>query len=375
MSTVVQSVVAFDLTGTNSAVGVVIFAQGIAMFALGPIGGAYADRWPKRRVIAVGQNVAATAFLLIAFLLFTDAISVAALAASSFAMGVSFAFIGPARHAWVVEIVPESVRGNAMAVFQIANNASRMLGPAAAGVLLAWPVSGPSGAYLMMGALYVVSGASLLLLPKSRGRGSETHVFAAVADGVRYVATRPRLRVLVLFFVLVIMTGFPYVTVLPGFVENELGRSAAAISVLAGAAAAGGLAASLVVVRYADSPSAAKIFSLCGLAFGVTLIATAFVPNFAAAVVAMVVVGAANGGFQTLSGAVVIRETDPAYIGRVMSLTMLAFAGFGLMGLPIGLMADALGERATLVAMGAAVCCVVGVAWVALARADQAAAP
>ncbi len=374
MSTVVQSVVAFDLTGTNRAVGVVIFAQGSAMLALGPIGGALADRWPKRRMISTGQAFAASAFFAIAFLLFIDAITLPALAVAGVVMGVSIAFIGPARQAWIVDIVPKSARGNAMVLFQIANNASRVLGPAAAGAMLAWPASGPAGAYLMMGALYGLSGASLLLLPKSRGRKAETHVFAAVVDGLRYVAGRPKLRVLVLLFVCVIMTGFPYVTVLPGLVEHEFGRSAAAISLLAGAAAVGGLTASVVVARYADSPAAAAIFSLCGLAFGVALIALAFVPSYETAVAWMVVVGAANGGFQTLSGAVVIHETDPLYIGRVMSLTMLAFAGFGLMALPIGILADALGERVALAAMGVTVCAVVGLSWVALARVDQSAA-
>ena len=85
----------------------------------------------------------------------------------------------------------------------------------------------------------------------------------------------------------------------------------------------------------------------------------------------MLVVGAANGGFQTLSGAVVIYQTDSAYVGRVMSLTMLAFAGFGLVALPIGIMADALGERITLAAMGAMVCVVVGFSWIALVRGDR----
>ena len=374
MSTIVQSVVAFELTGTNRAVGLVIFAQGAAMLVLGPIGGALADRWPKRRLIATGQTFAASAFFAIAFLLFIDAITVPALAAAAFVLGVSFAFIGPARQAWVVDIVPESVRGNAMVLFQFANNASRVLGPVAAGAMLAWPVSGPTGAYLTMGVLWGASGASLLLLPKSQGRSADTHVFGAVVDGLRYVAGRPKLRVLVLLFVCVIMTGFPYVIVLPGLVEHELGRGAAAISLLAGAAAVGGLAASLFVARYADSQAAATIFSLFGFAFGVSLIATAFVPSYEAAVVWMVVVGAANGGFQTLSGAVVIHEADPAYIGRVMSLTMLAFAGFGLMGLPIGVLADAFGERITLVAMGATVCAVVGLCWLALARVARAAA-
>ena len=69
----------------------------------------------------------------------------------------------------------------------------------------------------------------------------------------------------------------------------------------------------------------------------------------------MIFVGMGFGGFQSLNGAVIVRACEPAYFGRVFSLTMLAFAGFGLMGLPIGLLADLLGERGVLRAMSAGV--------------------
>ena len=62
-----------------------------------------------------------------------------------------------------------------------------------------------------------------------------------------------------------------------------------------------------------------------------------------------------SGGFQSLNGAVIARQTEPEYMGRVMSLVILAFAGFGLMALPYGVLADWVGERQTLLAMGAAV--------------------
>jgi MFS family permease len=52
---------------------------------------------------------------------------------------------------------------------------------------------------------------------------------------------------------------------------------------------------------------------------------------------------------------VIARETEPHYIGRVMSLALLAFAGFGVMALPYGILADRIGERLTLVVMGSIV--------------------
>ena len=78
-------------------------------------------------------------------------------------------------------------------------------------------------------------------------------------------------------------------------------------------------------------------------------------PEFFSAVACMLVIGATSGGFHALNGAVIARETDTTYMGRVMSLTMLAFAGFGLTALPLGVMADRFGERTVLAGMGLAV--------------------
>jgi MFS family permease len=372
MSTVVNSVVAFDLTGTNRAVGLVIFSQGASMFLFGPIGGAFADRLPKRRVIAVGQGLTGVVFLTTALLAAMGVLRVWHLAAGSFVLGACFAFIGPARQAFVVDLVRQEARGNAMALSQIANNASRVLGPAVAGALLAWSAVGAAGAYAVMAGLYALSAASLLLLPRSSGRQDiGTHVFADVADGLRYVRDHRRLRILMVLFVSVVMTGFPYVAVMPGLVENQLGRGAEAISLLMGVSAAGGLLTSVLVARYADSQHAPAIYSGLGVGFGLTLFALAAAPSYPLAALVSFVLGAANGGFQTLSSAVLIHATQPEYMGRVMSLSMLAFAGFGLMGLPIGFLADAAGERASLAVMGAVVCAIVAASWLALGRSPE----
>lgn len=56
MSTIVQGIVAYDLTGKNGSVGFVVFAQGIAQMVLGPFGGALADRLSKRVVILACQS-------------------------------------------------------------------------------------------------------------------------------------------------------------------------------------------------------------------------------------------------------------------------------------------------------------------------------
>ncbi len=359
MSTVVQSVVAFQLTGENTAVGFVVFAQGLSQFVLGPLGGAMADRLSKKTVILACQATITAAFLSLALLEATGQMRVIFLAAGSFAIGAGFSFLGPARTAWVVDLVDAARRGNAIALTQVALNASRIIGPLVAGALLGIDVLGPAGAFFTMTLLYVAAMLSTWVLPDSPPRGGERKgVLTEILGGLNYVYHHRSLGTLVLSYVLTIMFGFAYITVLPGLVENELHRGAGSITLLLAVNAVGGLIASIFVASLADSPKASFIYAGACAAFGVALIGVGLAPSYFLLAVAMFFVGAGSGGFQTLNGAVVLARAEPAFYGRVLALTFLAFAASNLAGLPIGMLADAVGERHTVVAMGAAVCAV-----------------
>ena len=365
-STVIQGVVAFQLTGSNAAVGTAVFGQGVGMVICGPLGGAFADRLPKRRVIAVGQLIAATCFGTLGVLYALERIALWHLVTSSFVFGCAFGFLGPARQALAADLVPPARLGNAMALSNVANTISRVAGPVVAGLLLDWKAAGPAAAYGVMSFLYASSSLSLLLLPKSRVRpfAAEKHVFHDLVDGLRYAWNAPRLRHLLIFFVSVMLIGFPHVTLIPGLLENQLGRPAQDVTRYAVAAAVGALTTSITVSRFADSRFAIRIYSAFALAFGFALMALAAAPTFRVGLAAMVLVGSASGGFHALNGAVVARETEPVYMGRVMSLTFLAFAAFSLSALPLGLLADAFGEQRVLLGMGLAVVVVAG--WMSL---------
>ena len=354
MAMIVQSVVAFEISGNNSAVGFIVAAQGIAMILFGPLGGAFADRWPKRSVVIIGQLCAAIVLLWTAGMLFTGSISIVWLAVSALLVGIAVSFLGPSRQGMVVEVVPLSIRGNAMAVNNLANTFSRVFGPIVAGLLLTWQYSGSVGAYLAMVIFYVVSAISVTFLPRSEVRSDalDRSILADVGDGLAYAYRKKRLRLLLMLFVFVIFLGFPHITVLPGLTENVFERTATEVSELFLVSALGALVASLWVTRFGDSPRADAVYLAMALLFGVSLIGLSWAPSFFWAEVALFGVGAGSGAFQSLNAAVIARDTEPNYIGRVMSLVMLAFGGFGLMALPYGFMADAIGERSTLLCMG-----------------------
>jgi MFS family permease len=85
----------------------------------------------------------------------------------------------------------------------------------------------------------------------------------------------------------------------------------------------------------------------------------------------MVVVGLGSTGFQMLNNALQMSETDPAYYGRVMSLTMLAWGSQSITALPYGFLADEIGERSALLVMGLAVLGLLALsssAWAAVRR-------
>jgi len=354
MSTVLQGIVAFDLTGTNTAVGSSAFGQGIGMLLFGPIGGAYADRLPKRRVVATSQVLSASVFGALGLLYAAGELTLPYLVTGSFMVGAAFGMLGPARTALAVDLVPTSLVGNAMALSNVANTMSRVVGPFVAGLLLASDWAGPAVAYATIAALYLTSASLLMLLPRSvvRSNVGDTHVLQDLWGGLRYVWSQRRLRIYLLFFVSVMLLGFPHVTMIPGYLGNVLGRPAREVTNFYLASALGALCVSLLVARFADSRRAPLLYSLMAVGFGGSLMLFSRAPSYATALGCMVAVGAASGGFHALNGAVIARETDVVYMGRVMSLSMLAFAGFGLTALPLGALADRFGESDVLLGMG-----------------------
>jgi MFS family permease len=356
MSNTAQSIVAFDITGNNRAVGTVIFGQGVAMLALTPFGGAIADRVSKRFLLLVCQGSIGVSMFVIAVLIATDSITVFFLAAGAFVTGMMFSFLGPTRTAYIGQIVPEERRGNAIALTQVAMNFTRVFGPFAAAGLLAWELVGSAGTYFILAGLFVFVVVTLAQLPASRGIQRHSSMLADVRLGFRHVRHNPRLLQIVIGFIIITVVGFPYMVLLPGFTQDALGTGKAGYGIMAGVSAIGGLIASLVVASLADSSKAVILQLFASLLLGVGLILTGVAPTFPIALLTMVLVGAGGSAFQTLNNSLALKEADPDYYGRVMSLMMMAWSFNGLIGLPIGIAADISGERTVLVGMGVAVC-------------------
>ena len=345
---------AFRLTGSNAGLGAVYLGFGVPMLLLTPWGGVAADRLPKRAVLMGCQATLALSSLTVAVAEIFGFLTYPLLIGTAVLQGAGFSFLGPARMAFTGELVGRERLGNAVVLQQMSMNGTRVFGPSVAGLLIGIPAFGAGGVYLMTTALMLTTLWNTSRLPN--GRPPEDREvrspLSEMADGVRYVRDRKPILVLVLTSLIVVMFAFPYVAFLPTLADRVFDVGSGGYGLMSGVSAVGALAASLLIAGRAGRAGALRIQLVAGLAFGAGVAALGFAPNFAIGLGIILCIGAASSAFQSLNNSLVLDQTDLAFHGRVQSLMMLSFSGFGMMALPLGATADAIGIRATLLGMG-----------------------
>lgn len=349
MMNVVQGVVAFHLTGKNSAVGFVSLGQGIAMLFLSPVGGALSDRVSKRRLLLLAQGAIGIMFAVIATLIFAGALTIWILAFCTLILGCMFAVMGPTRQAWIGDLLPGPQLAHGVALQQLMMNATRIVGPLLAGALLAVGFIGTGGVYVAMAVTFALVVSVLFLMqptPPTR-KAVPTSIVGDLREGMKYIVSNPEVRLLTLVFGGVVLSGFSYQTVMPGFLENELHHPASQLGLLYGTTAVGGIITTLFVATHQPAKPEALMLAF-GAGLSVALLLLSLAPSFALALIVASLVGASSSGFQMLNNVTLMRRTSPQFFGRVMAVTMMAFGLNAIVAYPVGAIADLAGERPTL---------------------------
>lgn len=379
MNQTAQGVVAFDLTGNSRAVGAVSLGMGLSMLFIAPLGGALADRVAKRAMLLICQAILGLTFFFIAFALYSDFISIPLLAGSAFISGMMFAMIRSVRNAYIGEVAPPEQRGNAVALGQLAMTVTQVSGPFLASILIGWSLFKAQGTYSLMGIFFTIGLITMLQLPKTKApqkAAGAPNILQDTIGGMKYAYNHPEIRWVLGGFLLLTIVGNPYISLMPGYVNRELGESTAKLGMLLGVSAVGGFMISLVAASMADSARAPRLLFVCNVIFGLSLLGLAFAPNLPTAAVVMLFLGIGTSGFQVLNLAVALRAADVKYMGRIASLTMMAMSVSSLVALPMGWLADEVGDRPVIMAMGCAVLVVAFVlaGWRGAAGRKQAAA-
>jgi MFS family permease len=352
MTLVAQTLLVLHLTGSGVALGVLAAAQFGPILILGPWAGLIADRSDKRRLLITVQILAMVQSFALAALAFLPDPPIAGIYLVALAGGLTVAFDNPARRAFVTEMVPRDDVPNAVSLNSALMTASRILGPALAG--LAVTTVGYGWAFVADGVSYVAVLAAFGLMrpdelhraePAPRGKGQ-------VREGFRYARANRDLWVPLVMMAFVGTLSYNFQVVFPLFATRDLGGSEATFTVLFSVMSVGALIGALAVAR--RTRISLRTVGLTSIAFGAPMAIMAVVPNLVLALPVAFVVGLGSISFLTASTAIVQTHSSQEMRGRVLALQAMVFLGSTPIGGPIlGWISETWGARLG-VAVGAA---------------------
>ncbi|MBL8056410.1 MAG: MFS transporter [Anaerolineales bacterium] len=366
MQIVAQGWLVYELSHSELTLGVVGFASAIPALLISPWGGVVVDRMPKRTLLVITQAAAMLLALILAALSFLGHVQVWHVVALSAALGVVNAFDGPARQAFVVEMVGREDLTNAIAMNSMMFNGARVVGPALAGLLLA--AVGASWCFLLNGLsfLAVIGGLLAMRLEPRTSRLEIGSPWQQLKAGVGYVYRHAEIFALLLLALIFSVFGISYGAILPAFVDQSLRGGPTAFGAVNAATGLGAVAGALVVARYGDRGRRGRWLVLANLAFPLILAAFAWQTSVGPALALAFGLGV---GFMlqfTLINTLLQTRVADAVRGRVLSLYTLTFFGFAPFGnLAIGILAEALGLSLT-ITLSAAVALALSLAVIAI---------
>lgn len=378
---VAQDWLVLQLSGNSPvAVGITTALQFLPALLLSPVGGLFADRFDKRRLLMFTQSWMAVSSVGLGLLAVTGVATTAHVYILAFVFGMGTALDAPARQAFVSEMVGTERLTNAIGLNSSAFNAARLIGPGVAGLIIA--AFGSGWAILTNGVSYIAFLVALLLIDESKLNRSEPVMRAKgqLREGFRYVAHRSDLLIALGVGFAVGTWGMNFQMTNALMARNEFGLGATAYGVLGSVMGVGSLLGALLAARRRVVPSLRVVVTSASV-FAIVLGMCGLAPTAVAYGLCLPILGLAALVTLTSTNMYVQTTVDPQVRGRVMALYMTVLMGGTPIGSPLlGMLADHFGPRAPMVGgallQGATIALVVLVVRYAIGRtADDQQAP
>jgi len=342
-----------EATGSATWVGLAGFAQFIPAMVMGPVGGTFADRFPRRRILLVSQSVA----MVIAFTLWLTirdgqvdpGLMVALVAVGGIASGFGI----PAWQSFVPELVPRESLLNAVALNSAQFNASRALGFLVGGVSL--HAFGPAAAFLVNTLSYAAVLGALLVVhagraPEAAGAGPAE---AGFRSALTYARGHSGILLTIVTVGVVAFLGSPVVLLAPVFAREVFHVNEAAYGYLAAAFGIGATVGAVVLGAYGDGLRRSRLATSAIAGYGLALLAMGLTPVYAGGLLAMFGIGAGYLVVVSALNTALQESVEPRFRGRVVALYFMAFTGgYPLGALLQGWLADQVGVRPVVAGAG-----------------------
>ncbi|HEY3876357.1 MAG TPA: MFS transporter [Candidatus Kapabacteria bacterium] len=341
------------LTGSGVAVGVLAACQYGPILLFSAYAGAIADRSDKRKLLFVTQVLEMLQSTALAIIAFQPHASLSVLYAIALCGGTVLAFDNPLRRSFVTEMVPREDIPNAVVLYSIIVNVSRIFGPALAGLLIV--TLGFGWCFAIDAASYIAVIVCLSMMrPAELYRGHPTpREKGAVRAGLRYVMSMRILWVSFAMLIVIQVFSYNFTVTLPLFVTDTLHKSGNLFTLLYSLFGAGAVVSGLLVAH--RSMVRMRHILWGALALGVSMLILAFVPSPELAMPAIFLVGMGSILYLTATTSIVQIESAYGMHGRVLALQTVILGGSSLIGGPLlGWLADTMGGRAPMIVGGVA---------------------
>lgn len=371
MQRVAQDWLVLTIPGNGgAALGITTGLQFLPVLLLSPYAGVVADRFSKRRVLQVTQSVMAAAALALGTIAVLGVVETWHVYLIAFVFGIGAAFDGPARQAFVSEMVGTDDVANAVSLNSAAFNSARMIGPGLAGLLIGLGGGGmrATGWVILINAVSYAAVIHQLrrmdpaTLHSSRPVARTPGMLRA---GFAYVRSQPKMMMILVLVFFVGTFGMNFQITSALMATEVFDKGATEYGVLGSVLAIGSLTGALVAAG--RSQVRVRLVLGAAVAFGTVEIAAGLMPSYLTFVLLCPLLGFSVITVLNSCNAVLQIESDPVMRGRVMAIYMTIVMGGTPLGAPvIGWIGEQYGARWTLVVGGALV--LVGVALAVLVQ-------
>lgn len=350
MQTIAQGWLVYEISGSEMALGLVGFASAIPALLISPMAGVITDRVSRRSLLVATQSGAMMLALILATLTFLGVVQVWHVILLAVGLGVVNSFDGPARQAFVVEMVGRDDLPNAIALNSMTFNSGRIIGPAIGGLVLV--LVGAAWCFLLNGLTFIAVILSLLMmkLPPPKPVTTNLSPWKQMQSALIYLGHQPNLKGLLLMALAFSLFGISYSTVLPAFIDKVLQQGAGAFGAINAMSGIGAVTGAFLVAKWGDTGRRGRWLSWASMGFPLVLTLFALNRFYPFALLLAVLLGVGFMLTYTLINTLLQTQLVDEMRGRVLSLYTLTFFGFTPFGnLMIGSLSEWIGLSQALV--------------------------
>ena len=321
------------MTHSPLAVGALAFCRFLPFTLFGLVAGVVADRIDNRKLVIGTQAVSMTFSAIFAVLVLTDSHTLWLIYVLAVLSGTTLVFDAPGRHALTFQMVGRAELPNAVALNASLFNASRVVGPAVAGVLIAGFGVGICFAINTITFLAVLAALLLMrkdeLVPVARSAEPLTMV-RGIREGVSWALASPQMRLVLATVAVVSTVGFNFHVLLPLLASATLQSGPEVFGILSATFGAGALVGALLSA--AISRASWKVLVLGTGGFSLSMLALAPVETVWACAALLFVTGTCFTLWTSNANSILQLNAPDHLRGRVVSLYLWAFAGLSPVG-------------------------------------------